>query len=124
MAQFNFRNKVRDKKAGANNSTHHLLEIREPGDALVLLRNELQNHPDVVAYAYEGKNFEECLARIGVKLDIALDGEYDPEDLMYMLYTALKAKREGVSEPHKRARGLVDAELEEHEEEVRLVRKD
>lgn len=111
-------------RGGSNHTTHHLLDIREPGETLVALRTELLNHPEISAYAQEGKSFSECIARIATQLDIALDGEYDPNDLMEMLTLALKAHGRGEKTPHNLARGLLNVELEEKENTVELVQRD
>ena len=109
---------------GTDHSTHHLLEIREPGEILVALRTELAYHDDIVAYASQGINFEDCIARIATKLDIAVDGLYDPTDLMEMLTIALRNRRNGVKNPHELARGLINAEIEEKENTVEIVERE
>lgn len=70
------------------------IEQREPPASLTALRNEIalpHNH-ELFNYAIQGRNFEECLARIAFFLGIALDGFYDVPELCDVLLTALKKK--------------------------------
>ena len=106
---------------GQDLDTHHLLDIREPGEVLIALRQELANHPEIVEAAMKGNNFEDCLGIIGAQLDIALDGDYDPVQLMSMLIVALRNRRNGVKVAHNLAPGLMNVELEEKEGTVELV---
>jgi len=106
-----------NEKGGVDHSTHHLLSIHEPPTALVALREELQYHPDIVEYAQQGNSFEECLARIGTMLDIALDGVYDGSEICALFVRVLRNKRFGITELDSQ---LVPAELVEREGEISL----
>jgi hypothetical protein len=109
-------------KSGVDLTTHPLLIFKEPGSALVALRNELPLHPEIFTYANQGATIEDCLGRIATKLDIALDGEYNLDDLCGLLMTCLAAKRQKIplSEIHKLA-GLTQVELIERENTVELA---
>lgn len=100
-----------DKKA--DHDTHHLLDLRRPPDNLVALREELIKHEDICQFAQQGKTFEECLGLIALKLDIALDGEYDVSDLCGMLTTALRCRSSGYSDAIRTLPGMVGVELVE-----------
>lgn len=112
-----------ERKWGHNNFTHHLIEIREPPPSIVELRNLLQEaqHADLFEASKAGKDFGESLGILAARLDIALDGDYDVDNLCRMLVTCLKARFVNVSTPHLRSPGLVNARLEEAENEIRLV---
>lgn len=112
-----------DRKWGTDHSTHHLLEIREPPPSIVELRNLLQEpqHADILADASKGRDFNESIGIIAARLDVALDGDYDADGLCRMLCTCLRGRFTNVSTPHLRAEGLVNAKLEETEDELRLV---
>ncbi len=107
-----------------DHTTHHLLSLREPPSSLVALRQELAFHSDITDYAQHGADFGEVLGRIALKLDIALDGDYNAEDLCGVLVEALRHRRFFPDSPHLRAKGLVDVELIETETEVTLVKRD
>lgn len=70
------------------------IEQREPPASLVALRKELAlpQHKELYDYGIQGRNFEECLARIAHKLGIALDGFYDVPELCDVLLTVLRRK--------------------------------
>lgn len=110
------------EKHKQDHSTHYLLSLSEPPASLVALRDELKFHPEVTEYAIQGANFEECLGRIGVKLDVALDGEYDAEKLCALFVDLLRCtriavySREAVLAKH----GMVAAELVETKDGVQL----
>lgn len=110
------------KNFGVDHETHHLLEIRQPPEALVALRNELPYHKDIYEYAIQGKNFEDCMAKIGEKLDIVLDGLYDGDKLCEVLVTALRNRRFHGNQPHLRHPALVSAEIIERKGVVSLDR--
>lgn len=112
-----------DCKWGTDHFTHHLLEIREPPPSLVELRNLLQRpeHADILARCNPEASFAHNLGIIASVLDIALDGDYDVDDLCKLLVTCLKGRLNNVSTPHLRAEGLVNAEIQETEDELRLV---
>lgn len=70
------------------------LEVRETPASVVALRNEIalpHNH-ELFNYAIQGRNFEECLARIASFLGIMLDGFYDVPELCDVLVTAIRKK--------------------------------
>ena len=107
------------------NSSHHLVELREPGDALEDLRYflSLPDNRDIAECAMKGGNFEDCIGRIAEKLDIVLDGEYDPVNLMRILTIALgnRTKPGSANQPWLRVPGLLQsAELVESLEAVTL----
>lgn len=70
------------------------IEQRESPASLVALRNELAlpQNKELYDYGIQGRNFEECLARIAHKLGIALDGLYDVPELCDVLLTVLRRK--------------------------------
>jgi hypothetical protein len=113
-----------NSEGGHDLDTHHLLELREPGANLRALREELQYHPDITAAAVAGQTFEECLAIIGIKLDIALDGDYDVEDLCGVLVSAMRNRRFHPGNPSLRAAGLVDIEMVETSDSISVVHRD
>ena len=111
-----------NSKGGVDNTTHHLLHLKEIPEGLWALRNELVLHEDILEYARKGVTFEESLARIALQVDIALDGNYDVNTLCTMLADVLRVRRTGVGfssicEKHK----LKPAELVEKEGTVELV---
>ena len=117
-------NEKKNTDGGHDLSTHHLLEIREPPENLVALRNELMEvaHDDIRPYLQEGKTFEDVLGRIGVRVNIALDGEYDANDICGVLCTALRNKRFGTGDPRlEPILGLLEAGLVEREGTIELV---
>lgn len=99
------------------NDEHHLIEIKEPGYAIQALRHYLSEpwNSDIFDYAIQGRDFEECLARIAEKLDILLDGDYDAENLCAVLAAALKNRKKPgtANQPWLRVPGLVSAEITE-----------
>lgn len=106
------------------NNPNHLVEIREPSAGLVAFRTELAKpeHADIAVYAQEGKTFEEVLANVAEKLDILLDGFYDPDDLCGLLAEALRNRSMtgSHSQPHIRDNRLINVELVERDKEVEL----
>lgn len=70
------------------------IEQREPPASLVALRIEVAkpHNIEIFNYASAGLNFEDCLARIGEKLGILLDGIYDVPELCDVLVAALKRR--------------------------------
>lgn len=110
-----------DKKSAINNETHYLLEIREPGSALVELRHQLQLvwNSDIAKYAARGSSFEACLGILASHLDIAVDGMYDADDLCDLLASALKNRFTVRStQPHLRDSRLMNVELVEREGDI------
>ena len=107
-------------------------DISEPRKGLVIkhtpvpiirLREELAlpSHADIAAKAMKGADFAECLGIIAAELGIALDGEYDVQDLCIMLLKALRNRKNvDKEEPHKLADGLVPVKMEETEDALRL----
>jgi hypothetical protein len=108
------------KKVDVDNETHHLLTIITPPEGVILLRQELIHHPDILEKANKANIFEEALGTIAAELSIALDGVYDPNDLCTMLYNALCNRKSNNLFPEKRARGLVAAEIVETKGEIKL----
>lgn len=109
---------------GGVNQPHTLIQLHEPPEGLIRLRKELSYHPDISAYAQAGGNFEDVLGRIALKLDIALDGIYDANQLCHMLTEALENRRIHPTQPHLRAKGLMDVELVEREGDIMLSLRD
>ena len=108
---------------GGHHSPHYLIGLHEPPDSLVALRQELMFHPDICEYAMLGANFEECMGRIALKLDIALDGEYEVYSLCEVLVESLRNKRMHPKAPHLRHAALIDVELVEKEGTVELYNR-
>jgi len=102
--------------------THHLLELREPPDVLVAFRTELMKpqHQDIVRAAMKEPTFEGVLATVAEKLDIVLDGIYDPIQLLSLLTNALKKRGLFVLHPHLRDERLQSASIVETEGEITL----
>lgn len=99
------------------------LEIKNTPVPLVRLREELALpcHADIAAKAMKGADFAECIGIIAAELGIALDGEYDPQDLFIMLLKALRNRKNvDKEEPHKLVEGLVPVKMEETEDALRL----
>lgn len=107
-------------KLSGYNDGHHLLLIKEPGEAIIALRNELLKHKEIYAYASLGNSFEDCLARIAEKLDVVLDGSYDADELCAMLVTALRNKHAHPNQPHLRVSGLQSVEIIERKGTISL----
>jgi len=59
-------------------------------ESLIKLREELAHHKDIVFEAAKAVSFEEAIGTIAAKLNIVLDGDYDPDDLFSMLARALR----------------------------------
>lgn len=109
---------------GTDDTTHHLILIKEPPASLVALRKELAFHPDICSEAVKGNSFQEVLGIICLQLDIAVDGLYDVEPFCAMLVEVLRKRRFFSSSPHLRHKDLVDVELVEREGTVELVERD
>lgn len=116
-------NKEEEHNWGTDHFTHHLLEIREPPPSIVELRNLLQEpqHADILADAQKATSFSEAIGTIAARLDIALDGSYDVDGLCRVLCTCLRGRFTNNSTPHLRSPELVNVELHETEDEVKLV---
>ena len=112
------------EEARLDHTTHPLLEIKQVPTSLIQLREELQHHTDICEYAAKGTTFEECLGKIALQLDIALDGIYDMDPLCEVLLIALKNRRLHGRSPHLRAPGLVDVEMIETEGGLELTERD
>jgi len=101
------------------NDYHYLIEHREPPASLVALRSELAYHQDIIDYAIQGGDFGDCIGRIALKLDIAMDGMYEVEPMCELLVSALRARRfntpAGPLLP-----GLFAAEMIEDADSIRL----
>lgn len=117
-------------REGGYNNPNDLVEIREPPASVVQLRKELEKpeNKDITSYAIEGTTFEDCLGRIALRLNIALDGEYDATILCAMLVEAMRNRGKlgalGETAPHLLAGGLVDAEIvEDVEGELSLEKR-
>src|ERR1700747_569101 len=96
------------------------IDLRQPLEELVALRNELALHPDVAQEGMKGSTFEECLAQIGAKLNIVLDGEYDVGELCSMLTEALRNRPADKTLPPVIA-GLQTVELVETDNEISML---
>lgn len=103
-----------------------LVNIHQPPDSLVALRKELQKHPDICEACSVPtiRTFEETLAVIAMKLDIALDGSYDVGPLCEVLVSALRNRGKFNTVPHLRDSRLLDVEMLEKEGEVEIVQRD
>ena len=115
---------VKPKQGGHDLTTHSLLSLHQPPEALLRLRELLQHSSNaaISAYASKGKDFEECLARIGVALDVVLDGQYHPIPLFEMFIEQLENRIKYPTQPHLRSKSdtLLNVELVEREGEVTL----
>lgn len=113
-----------DENGSLDQSTHHLINLHQPPQYLVLLRQELLKHEDILREGMKGRDFSECLGIIAAQLDIALDGDYEVNSLCKVLYTALQNRGKFSSNPSLRADGLLDVELIEREGSLSLVKRD
>lgn len=115
----------RGHKKGGYNKVNSFVLIKEAPETLIQLRTELQlpQHADIVTACIPAKTFEESIGIIALHLDIALDGTYEAVPLFTMLINALRNRFIAgmASQPHKRAAGLVRAEMHESEGEVKLT---
>lgn len=98
------------------------LVIKASPPELVALREQLAKpwNSDILEKANKEATFEACLGAIAAELDIALDGTYDPLPLIRMLAEALSNRHLHKQDPEKRAKGLVAAKMEEHDENIHL----
>lgn len=112
------------KNYGYDQDTHHLIQIRQPPPSIIALREELPKHPDIYNEAIKGNTFEECIGIIAARLDVVLDGLYDPEPLCAMLVDVLRKRHMYGSNPSLRHPDLVDVELVERENSVEVVKRD
>lgn len=112
------------KNYGYDNETHHLIQLKQPPPSIIALREELPKHPDIYNEAIKGNTFEECIGIIAARLDVVLDGLYDPEPLCAMLVDVLRKRHMFGSNPSLRHPDLVDVELVEKEGTVEIVERD
>lgn len=104
---------------------HALLEEKITPTSFNVMRAELMKHPDLCEEANrDGQTFEDCIGIIAARLNIALDGLYDPEQLFSMLADALRNRGRFETNPENSAKGLVRAELHEKDKDVTLVEVD
>jgi len=63
-------------------------------EVILAFQQELKNHPDIVEFVHQcgARGDAEVLGAIAAKLDIILDGIYDPVDLCEMLLKRLKQR--------------------------------
>lgn len=115
---------MRAMSSAGNNEAHYLLEIREPGDAIVELRKELMYHPDITDRAQHGGSFEECLGIIAMCVDLALDGLYDAEDVCAKLVEILRQRRFFPGGNGPVIPGLLSVEMVEREDSITLQEVD
>jgi hypothetical protein len=101
---------------------HHLIREKVPPVSLTMLRQELllSQHRDIFIASQRAPTFEDAIGIIAAMLDIALDGEYEPDDLFTMLVQALRSRDSKGTAAHEQASGLVSAELVEREDTVTL----
>lgn len=106
-------------------SPNPFLLLKELPPSLLVLRAELYLpcNIDIFQAAAKQPNFEACIGEIALKLDIALDGEYEPDALFTMLTEAMRNRFKHSAQPWKRAEGLIPAEMEEREGEVEIVER-
>lgn len=112
------------KNYGYDHDTHHLIQIRQPPPSIIALREELPKHPDIYNEAIKGNTFEECIGIIAARLDVVLNGLYDPEPLCAMLVDVLRKRHIYGSNPSLRHPDLVDVELVEREDSVEVIKRD
>lgn len=110
-----------NNQLGYDTTTHANLLIKLIPDALIDLRRELTNHPDIMAELAKPQfnTFDICIGRIAQLLSIGLDGEYEPIDMFKMLTTALQNRNSLL--PHTQAPGLKQVEFHESATEITLV---
>lgn len=63
--------------------------VRVPME-LIEFRNELQQHPDLYLEASKLDTFSEIVGFVASKLDIAIDGSFDFDDMRILLATLTK----------------------------------
>lgn len=112
------------EKFGFKKEHHLIVEKRMTTNILALQRElALPHNKDIYDYAQQGRDFGDCLGRIGVKLDIAFDGMYGPEqidEICGVLTNSLKHRYEHVTQPHLRDPRLVNVEMIERASTVTL----
>ena len=75
-------------------TTHHLLEFKHPGAAILALDEEL-NKPhniDLKWNAQKQPTFELCLGQIGADLGIVFDGTYDADYVAAILVKHMRQR--------------------------------
>lgn len=99
------------------NRSHPRLVIKEGPPSLVELRRllALPQNSDLAEEGMKAATFEEAIGSIAAKLNILLDGDYEPEPLFAMLCEAIRNRdKPGMQmRPHLLAKGLVNAEVAE-----------
>lgn len=114
------------QKPEYDTDTHHLLIIKRPPDSLYAFRERLAQpqHRDIFDKAKEANTFEEVIGIVAAELSIALDGVYEPDNLLTMLAEALDNRGKFNSQPWRQAGGLVNAELVERDETITLEERE
>lgn len=89
--------------------------LNEPPESVIRLRTllALPEHRDIAMEAVKGKDFSEVVGTIAAMLDIALDGDYDGDDLCKLLCRALERRKELKNEMHRLDPSLISAEIAE-----------
>lgn len=83
-------------------------------------RAELLNHTDLYMIGMRQSTFEDVLAAVASKLNIALDGEYEPAKLLNMLTRAMKNRSDNPVEAPALS-DLQQVQLVETETEISLL---
>ena len=79
-------------------STHHLLEFKHPGDAIIALAEELDRpqNRDLRSNAQKQPTFELVLAQLGADLGVIFDGNYDADFIAAVLVKHMKMRNSAV----------------------------
>lgn len=105
---------------------HHLIQEKIVPKSIQLLATELAKprHRLLSDEAKKGKNFEESLAILAARLDIALDGSYSVTDIIELCDVLLKALRRHKPGPiqahHLKDSRLKNVELTEKSDSLTL----
>lgn len=75
-------------------TTHHLLEFKHPGAAILALAEEISkpHNNDLKLNAQKQPNFELCLGQIGADLGVVFDGTYDVDYIAGILLKHMKQR--------------------------------
>lgn len=117
-----FEAQVKKRNAYGYDESHYLVERKITPDVFDQLRAELlqPEHYDIFKEAASAGTFEEAIGIIAAKLDIALDGEYEPVDLFHLLFNALRRRASFGNDPSGMHPNLVAAEIVERDNDVSL----
>ena len=87
------------------------------------LQSELNaaQHLDIKAEAAKAASFEEAIGTIAAKLNVVLDGDYDPDDLFTMLVRAMRNRNSDRTAPPSNVDGLMHVTLTETSGSIHML---